>query len=277
MPQTTPYDQRLAAARTRQPQIMGAFNHVGLWTLYLREVRRFLSVAGQTLVAPMVTTLLFLAVFALVLGGLNRSVHGVDYISFLAPGLVMMAMTQNAFSNSSSSLMISKTQGNIVDLLMAPISALEMTVAIALGGATRGLMVGVAVLVGMAVFLPVASPAPLTAIWFAVNACLMLSLLGMIGGLWAQKYDHISAVTHFVITPLSFLSGTFYSIERLPDTWATLAHYNPFFYMIDGFRYGFTGQADGSVMIGALGLPAFNILLATLTYYLIASGYRIKN
>ncbi len=269
--------KRFEASLGLGPRPMGAFNVVGMWTLYLREVRRFLNVAGQTLVAPMVTTLLFLAVFALALGGLGRTVQGVDYISFLAPGLVMMAMTQNAFSNTSSSLMISKAQGNIVDLLMAPVSALEMTFAIALGGATRGLMVGLAVLAGMVVALPMELPHPLIALWFAVNACSMLALLGMMGGLWAQKYDHISAVTNFVITPLSFLSGTFYSIERLPENWAVLAHYNPFFYMIDGFRYGFIGQADGNVLAGAILLPAINVILAVLTYRLIASGYRVKS
>ncbi|WP_020593136.1 ABC transporter permease [Kiloniella laminariae] len=258
------------------PRQIGAMNFLGLWTLYSREVKRFLNVFTQTLMAPVITTLLFLAVFALALGGLGRTVGGVDYITFLAPGLMMMTMTQNSFANTSSSILIAKVQGNIVDILMPPLAPWEMTLAIAAGGVTRGLLVGLTVFVAMLFFVPSGVAHPLSALWFAVNACLMLSLLGMLGGIWAQKYDHIAAVTNFVITPLSFLSGTFYSIDRLPEAWVAVAHFNPFFYMIDGFRYGFIGHADGNVIIGYLLLPCVNLLLWLLTHRLISIGYRLK-
>ncbi len=258
------------------PRTIGRVNTLGLWTLYSREVKRFLNVFTQTLMAPVITTLLFLAVFALALGGLSRTVGGVDYITFLAPGLMMMTMTQNSFANTSSSILIAKVQGNIVDILMPPLAPWEMALGIAAGGITRGLMVGLTVFFAMMLFLPVSLVHPLSALWFAINACMTLALLGMLGGIWAQKYDHIAAVTNFIITPLSFLSGTFYSIDRLPDAWVAVAHFNPFFYMIDGFRYGFIGHADGNIMIGAILLPVVNLILWFVTHRLITTGYRLK-
>lgn len=257
--------------------VIKAVNWVGVWTLYCREVLRFISVAGQTIVAPLVTIFLFSVVFSLALGGDDRSVDGVDYVVFLAPGLVMMAMIQNAFSNTSSSLMISKVQGNIVDILMAPLEAREITVALALGGVTRSVFVGFSASV-MLVFLIDIQVCDLFAVlWFAFHASLLLALAGMIGGIWAQKYDHLSAVTNFVITPLSFLSGTFYGTDRLPDSWQFIAQFNPFFYMIDGFRYGFIGHAEGDVMIGALVLPLLNLIVGGVVIRLLAVGYRIKS
>jgi ABC-2 type transport system permease protein len=254
----------------------GAVNWLGFWTLYVREVRRFLKVSLQTVAAPVVTTLLFLAIFLLALGGQQRHIGDISYAEFLAPGLVMMAMAQNAFANTSSSLMIAKVQGNIVDVLMPPLSAAELTLGFALGGVTRGILVGFVVAAAMAVFVPLRMAEPGFVLFHAVAASLLLSLLGVLGGIWADKFDHIAAVTNFVVTPLSFLSGTFYSIERLPQPWHAVALWNPFFYMIDGFRYGFIGHADASVWVGIGVMVAVNAWLLALCHALFARGYKLK-
>jgi ABC-2 type transport system permease protein len=258
------------------PRHVGAVNWLGLWTLYLKEVQRFLTVATQTVAAPMVTTLLFLAVFTLALGRAVEVVNGVPFAVFLAPGLIMMAMVQNAFANTSSSLVISKVQGNIVDILMPPLSAAELTVGIALGGTTRGLVVGVATFAGMSVFVDLGIHNFLFVLFHAFAASLMLSLLGMIGGIWADKFDHMAAVTNFVITPFAFLSGTFYSIRRLPELFQTLAHFNPFFYMIDGFRYGFTGVTDTTPMLGIAVMLGIDTVLALVCWRMLDTGYKLK-
>ena len=251
-------------------------NWIGLWNLYMREVRRFSKVYSQTLMAPVVTTLLFLAVFSLALGGADRVVGGVPFIEFLAPGLVMMAIVQNAFANTSSSIVISKIQGNIVDTLMPPFTPHELTMGIALGGATRGVVVGIAVTIGMTPFVDISIHSPMFIIYHACMASLMLSLLGMVGGIWSVKFDHIAAVTNFIVTPLSFLSGTFYSIERLPQTAQAVAHLNPFFYMIDGFRYGFIGHADSSLIAGILVMAGVNVALWSLCTWMFHTGYKMK-
>ncbi len=259
-----------------QPRTYGAVNWLGFWTLLSKEIRRFLKVYFQTILAPVVTTLLFLAVFALALGRVAADVGGVPFVEFLVPGLVMMAMVQNAFANTSSSIIIAKVQGNIVDMLMPPLSAGEQTLAVALGGVARGLVVGVAVTLAMALFVRIHIHAPLYIVFHAVAGSLMLSLLGMIGGIWADKFDHMAAVTNFIVTPLSFLSGTFYSIDRLPDGWHALALANPFFHMIDGFRYGFIGHADGSLGLG-LGLVALaDAVLLFVTWRMLATGYKLR-
>lgn len=258
------------------PRRIGAVNWVGLWTLYLKEVRRFVKVATQTVLAPLITTLLFLAIFSLALGRASATIGGVPYLEFLAPGLVMMAMVQNAFANTSSSLMISKIQGNIVDVLMPPLSATELTVAFAAGGVSRGLMVGAAVGIAMAVVVQFDLHSLPYVLFHAVAACLLLSLIGMLAGIWADKFDHLAAVTNFVITPFAFLSGTFYSVERLPETWRLVAHLNPFFYMIDGFRYGFIGHADGSLAAGIAVMIGANLALGLLTWRLVAVGWKLK-
>jgi ABC-2 type transport system permease protein len=254
----------------------GAVNWLGFWTLYLREVRRFLKVSLQTVAAPVVTTLLFLAVFLLALGGQQRHIAGIPYAEFLTPGLIMMAMAQNAFANTSSSLMIAKAQGNIVDVLMPPLSPAELTWGFALGGVTRGVLVGAVVAAATALFVPVTLHDPAFVLFHAFAASLLLSLLGVLGGIWADKFDHIAVVTNFVVTPLSFLSGTFYSIDRLPEPWHAVALWNPFFYMIDGFRYGFIGRADGSVAAGVAVMLAVNLALLTLCHVLVARGYKLK-
>ncbi|HLI21793.1 MAG TPA: ABC transporter permease [Stellaceae bacterium] len=264
------------APLARPVRRFGAVNWQGLWTLYLREVRRFLKVSMQTLFAPVVTTLIFLMIFLLAMNGQARTMDGVPFLQFLAPGLVMMSVTQNAFANTTSSIMIMKMQGNIVDLLMPPINAWELTLGFALGGLTRGLMVGAIVTASMAIFVHVALASWWAAIFYASAASLLLSVLGIIGAIWADKFDHLAAVTNFIITPLAFLSGTFYSIEQLPPLWHRVALCNPFFYMIDGFRYGLTGHAEASLVVGALLLIGINAALLVLAYEMIARGYKLK-
>lgn len=258
------------------PRHIGAVNWLGLWTLYQKEVRRFLNVATQTIAAPVVTTLLFLAVFTLALGRAVEVVNGVPFAEFLAPGLVMMSMVQNAFANTSSSLVIAKIQGNIVDVLMPPLSPAELTAGFAMGGTTRGLIVGAATVTGMTFFVDVSVQHPFFILFHAFAASLMLSLLGMLGGIWSEKFDHMAAVTNFVITPFAFLSGTFYSIKRLPEAFQTVAHFNPFFYMIDGFRYGFTGASDTTPILGVAVMTGVDAALLLIAWRLFAIGYKLK-
>lgn len=262
-----------------QPQARdyGAVNWLGLWTLYVREVRRFMKVHFQTVGAPVAMALLFLAIFTLALGRAVETVKGVEFVTFLAPGLMMMMMIQNSFANTSSSIMIAKIQGNIVDMLMPPLSPGELTLALVGGGVTRGLIVGVAVGVVMALVVPVTVAAPWAILYFAVSANVMLSLIGLLAGVWAEKFDHMAAVTNFVITPLSFLSGTFYSIDRLDGAFRLLAWLNPFFYNIDGFRGGFIGTSDADPLVGVVVTLAANVALAVLTYTVIRRGYKLKS
>lgn len=254
----------------------GLVNWVGLWTLYLREVRRFWKVVFQTVGAPVVTTLLFLAIFSLALGGLRPDIGGTPFTSYLAPGLVIMAILQNAFANTSSSLLIGKVQGNVVDILMPPLSAGELTTAIALGGLTRGLVVGVFTFLGMTLFVDFTLSNIWAVLYFAVSGSLLMSFMGMLVGIWAEKFDHMQAITNFIITPLTFLSGTFYSVEQLPEPVRVFSSFNPFFYMIDGFRYGFIGQPEGNLVVGVLLLAALNIILWVSCYIMFDRGYRIK-
>jgi ABC-2 type transport system permease protein len=258
------------------PRQLGAVNWLGLWSLYLKEVRRFAKVATQTIVSPLVTTLLYLVIFSLALGRSLPQLGGVTYAQFLMPGLIMMTMAQNAFANTSSSLVISKVQGNIVDLLMPPLSAGELTVGLAAGGLTRGLAVGITSSLVLRIFLPYVIHDWFFVIFNAAAASLMLAFLGILAGLWAEKFDQMAAVTNFVITPLSFLSGAFYSTDRLPDFWRHVAHLNPFFYMIDGFRYGFIGHADGSLAVGVAVLAGADLLLGLAIWRLIARGYKLR-
>lgn len=255
---------------------IGMVNWVGIRTLCAKEVHRFMKVFTQTVIAPTVTTLLFLAIFALALGGAVREVQGVPFLQFLAPGLVMMAMVQNAFANTSSSLMIGKVQGSIVDLLMPPLSPAELTFAFVTGGVARGLLVGFAVLFAVSFFVPIQIHNWFWLVFFAVAASVMLSLMGLIAAIWADKFDHMAAITNFVVTPLAFLSGTFYSVERLPGMWYTVSQLNPFFYMIDGFRSAVIGRSDGSVELGAIILVLINAALWWLTVRIFATGYKLK-
>lgn len=260
-----------------KPRHIPGVNWVGLGTLISKEVGRFVNVYMQTIVAPVVTTLLFYTIFALAFGGIARHVGEVPFLEFLAPGLIMMTMVQNAFANTSSSVVISKVQGNIVDVLMPPLSPLEILVGYITGSVLRGLTVGVvtASVVGLFVHLPVANFLVIFA--FAFLGTMMLGALGLVAGIWSEKFDHIAAVTNFIVTPLTFLSGTFYTVDMLPEMWQALAHYNPFFYMIDGFRAGFIGQADSPVLLGVVVLSAINILLIALGLWMLRTGYKIKS
>jgi ABC-2 type transport system permease protein len=252
-------------------------NIIGLQTLIYKEVGRYVNVYTQTIIAPMVTTLLFYAVFALAFGADHRVIDGMPYMQFLAPGLLMMTMVQNAFANTSSSMVIAKVQGNIVDILMPPLSPFEFYLGFMVGGVLRGLSVGLATGFIMAVFTEMSIHSLPHILVFAVLGNMLLSTIGLCAGIWSEKFDHIAAVTNFLVTPLTFLSGTFYSVTQLPEVWQKIAHLNPFFYMIDGFRYGFIGHADGNIAIGIGMLVAANILLSTLTLSMIRRGYKIKS
>jgi ABC-2 type transport system permease protein len=235
-----------------------------------------MKIPAQTVLAPTITTLVFLAIFALALGGAMREINGVPFLLFLAPGLVMMAIVQNSFANTSSSVMGSKVQGNFVDVLIPPLSPSELTLALAGGGVTRGLMVGIAVAVVMTGFVELTIHNALAMVFYAVSASSMLSLIGLATAIWAEKFDQMAAITNFLVTPLAFLSGTFYSIDRLPEPWHMVSLCNPFFYMIDGMRYAFIGTADGSLLIGATILLLTNAALWTLCWWMLSSGYKIK-
>jgi ABC-2 type transport system permease protein len=260
-----------------QPRNIGAVNWLGLSVLTGKEIGRFLKVYAQTMAAPVITTLLFYAVFDLALGGSNRMVGNVPYLVFLPPGLIMMSMAQNAFANTSSSIVISKVQGNIVDVLMPPLSALELTIGYTLGGIARGVMIGIVSILALAAFvdMPIAHIGFI--IYHGLMGSMMLALLGLIGGIWSEKFDHLAAVQNFIVMPATFLSGTFYTADRLPESWRFLCHLNPFFYMIDGFRYGFIGVSDGTLDFGVVIMLLINAALITVAYGLISSGYKLKS
>lgn len=252
-------------------------NLIGLWTLYLKEVRRFMKVPAQTVAAPVITSLMFLAIFSLALGRAGRIIGDVPFLEFMAPGLVMMAVIQNAFANTSSSILIGKIQGNIVDVLMPPLRPSELLFSVVAGGVTRGLLVALVVALAMAPVVDMWPHDPFLILFHALAGSLMLALLGLLTGLWAEKFDQMATITNFVVTPLSFLSGTFYSIAQLPPVFQAIAHVNPFFYLIDGIRFGFTGQSDGGVLLGAVVVAAVNLGLWLLANHLIARGYRLKS
>lgn len=258
-----------------QPRDYHGVNWGGLKTLYLREVRRFFKVGLQTLAAPVVTALLYMLVFVVAVGG-GHNVHGVAYGTFVAPGLIMMQILSNAFANSSSSLLQAKFNGLMGDFMTPPLSPAEHTVGFGAGAATRGIFVGAISLVAVAPFarLPIAEP--WAVVYFGLCAAMIMGFLGIMAGLWAEKFDHMAAVTNFVIMPMTFLSGTFYLVERLPEPFRTFSKFNPIFYLIDGFRYGFIGRAEGSVAIGATLSGALVLALGWVCYRLFETGYKIK-
>ena len=270
-PDETPAEEFAPVMRT-----IGKINRIGLWTLYVKEVKRFFKVWTQTVIAPAITTLIFLAIFALALDGATRRVGDTPFIEFLAPGLIMMAIVQNSFANTSSTMMVGKVQGCIVDLLMPPLSSAELTLAFVVGGITRGLLVGLVTGVAMSFFVSLSIHNYAALLFFSIAASMMLSVIGLIAGIWAEKFDHMAAVTNFLVTPLAFLSGTFYSVERLPEPWLTISQLNPFFYMIDGFRYAFIGRADGYIFVGIMVLVGCNLVLWLLVHWMFSSGYKLK-
>ena len=238
----------------------GLINWVGAWTLYQKEVLRFLMVWAQTLFSPLISSLLFLLVLSLAIGNERGDVLGVSFISFLAPGLISMQVIQQSFSHSSSSFMIGKIQGNIVDLLYAPLSAAEVTIAVSLASVTRAVMIAIISIITFMLIIEIQITNYLALIAFTFLSSFILGNVGIIAGLWSEKFDHMATVTNFVIVPLSFLSGTFYSIERLPDFLQAVSKVNPFFYMIDGFRYSFIGSSDGSISIGLVYLTVLSFV-----------------
>jgi len=261
-----------------QPVLKGV-NWGGLKTLYIKEVRRFFKVQMQTVWAPAITTLLYLAIFTIALGRGGRMVLGVPFADFLAPGLIVMAMIQNAFANSSFSLLVGKIQGNIVDYLMPPLSTGELIAGLVGAAVTRAFFVGAALWLVM-LFWPGVSVAirhPELVLWFGLMGSLLLSFLGLLTSVWAEKFDHAAAVSNFVVTPLSLLSGTFYSVHQLSPTFQAVSHANPFFYVISGFRAGFLGHADSPLLIGGIGLLLLNLAMWALCYSLLRSGWKIKS
>ncbi len=259
--------------------VFRSVNWGGLKTLYLKEVRRFFKVQTQTVWAPAVTTLLFLVIFTVAMGRTGRTVLGVHFADFIAPGLIVMAMIQNAFANSSFSLLVGKIQGNIVDYLMPPLSTGELIAGLIGAAVTRAILVGFAVFLAMQLWPGVhAMPASLWAVaWFGLMGSMMLAFFGLITSIWAEKFDHAAAVTNFVVAPLSLLSGTFYSIDSLAPVFRAISHANPFFYVISGFRYGFLTEADSPVTFGALLLLVINLGMFALCHALLKSGWKIKN
>ena len=248
----------------------------GFWTLFWKELLRFLKVSVQTVAAPVLTALLYLVIFGQVLEGRVQVFDGVRYTSFLVPGLVMMTVLQNAFANSSSSLMQSKMTGNIVFILLAPISYLEFFCAYVAASVVRGLAVGGAVLAFTAGFIELRLEAPAWTLAFALAAAALLGALGLLAGMVSEKIDQLAAFQNFVILPLTMLSGVFYSIHSLPAFWRGLSHANPFFYMIDGFRYGFFGASDVAPGL-SLGIVAVSfVAVAGLCLMLLKSGYKLR-
>ena len=258
---------------------LNGINVGGLKTLYVKEVRRFFKIHTQTIWAPAVTTLMFLVIFTVALGGAKKQLLGHPFADFIAPGLIVMAMVQNAFANSTFSLLIGKIQGTIVDYLMPPLSTGELIAGLVGAAVTRAFLVGGAVWLAMLVYpgVHVRLIHPLAALWFGLMGALLLAFLGLLTSIWADKFDHAAAVSNFVVAPLSLLSGTFYSVEQLSPTFRAISHANPFFYIISGFRYGFLGEADSPIWVGAGLLLVLNLAMWGLCYALLRSGWKIKN
>lgn len=262
-------------------QRIGRFNYIGLYTLCSKEVRRFMKVWQQTTAAPAMTTLLFMLIFTLALRGRGEMIAGMSYATFLAPGLMVMSILQNAFANTSSSLIIAKVQGNIVDTLMPPLSEAELTIGFAIGGMVRGIVVGASVCISFIILgfftdLTISIHAIGYILYFGIIGSLLLSLMGLLTGIWAEKFDHSATITNFIVVPLSLLSGTFYTLDRLPEAWQNISIINPFFYIIDGFRYGFLGTADSNLTIGILYTFILTSLMAIIVLKVFKSGYRLK-
>jgi ABC-2 type transport system permease protein len=254
-------------------------NWGGMRALYIKEVRRFFKVQLQTIWAPAITTLLYLVIFTVALGRGGKLVMGYPFATFIAPGLIIMGMMQNAFANASFSLLAGKMQGTIIDYLMPPLSTGEVMVALIGASVTRAVMVGCALWAVM-MFWPGVDVLPRhlwAVVWFGLMGAALLSFLGLLTSIWADKFDHASAVTNFVVTPMSLLSGTFYSVDNLHAGFQAVSHANPFFYAISGFRYGFLGLADSPILIGSVVLLALNAALGWLCYALFAKGWKIKS
>ena len=275
-----------AAAPSRRA--FGRVNWMGLWTLYKKEVMRFMKIMPQTLLAPMITNLLYLIVFVYAFSERRAGDAGAgDFVAFLVPGLIMLGILNNAAANSSSSIMTGKMMGSINDVLMPPISSTEMALGYIGGAATRGVLVAISTMIGLAICVPLFGLSELsvvkpTHIWavlyFGVSASLLMGMVGVISGLWAEKFDQLSVVNNFIIMPMSFLSGTFYTLDVLPEAFQKISQANPMFYLIDGFRYGFTGAGDplGNIKLGVILIAIINIILFIACLKILKSGWRLK-
>jgi ABC-2 type transport system permease protein len=254
----------------------GRVNWLGTWTLMRRETRRFMNVWSQTVMAPLINAGLFLMIFTIAIGPGRGDVMGVPFMTFLTPGILTMTVIQNAFANTSSSLTSAKMQGNIVDTLMPPLSAVELVIGYLSGAVARGFLVAVVITIGAAIFLGVWVQQPVWVIGFVLFGSILMGGLGMIAGIFANKFDQLSAISNFLVTPLAFLSGTFYSIDALPPFLQTLSHVNPFFYVIDGVRFGMIGVSDSNpwVGLGVVGL-ACTVVIGVCWRWM-QTGYRLK-
>jgi len=258
------------------PRNYAGVNWLGFFTLYMKEVRRFTKIPMQTVLAPVMTSLLYMLIFGVATKGARPPVHGVQFTEFVAPGLVMMTVLNNAFANSSSSILQAKMMGLAADFLTPPLTSIEQSAAFVLGGATRGVVVGLVTLATVWPFAHTHLAHPWAAALFMLGASVIMAELGILAGLWSEKFDHMAMVQNFVVMPLTFLSGTFYMADALPEPFRTISHFNPFFYLIDGFRYGFIGIADGNVMVGAVGTVALSVGLMAWCWWLFWKGYRLK-
>ncbi len=258
------------------PRDYAGVNWLGFYTLYMKEVRRFTKIPMQTVLAPVMTSLLYMMIFSVATNGARRPVGNIPYTEFVAPGLVMMTILNNAFANSSSSILQAKMMGLSADFLTPPLTSVEQSSAFILGAATRGLVVGLVTLATVWWF----AHAHVAHVWaaalFMVGASVIMAELGVLAGLWSEKFDHMAMVQNFVVMPLTFLSGTFYSVRNMPEPFRTISHFNPFFYLIDGFRYGFIGIADGRVWVGAVMTVGLSIALGVWCWWLFWKGYRLK-
>lgn len=255
----------------------GRVNWLGLGTLAKREVLRFLAVWTQTLLAPLVTAGLFLLIFSIAIGPSRGAVMGVPFLTFLIPGIMMMTVIQNAFANTSSSIVISKVQGNIVDTLMPPLSPIELVLGYLAGSVARGLCVAVAITIALALVLGQGVAHPLWALTFVLLGGAMMGAVGIVAGIFANKFDQMAAITNFIVTPLAFLSGTFYSVEALPESLQSFTRVNPIFYLIDGTRYGMIGVSDGAPLIGLMVVSSVTAALLATAYVMLKTGYRLKS
>jgi len=255
----------------------GYVNWLGFFTLYQKEILRFLKVTIQTIISPLVTALLFLMVLSLSIGNDRGGALGFPFITFLAPGLISMQIIQQAFSHTSSSIMIGKIQGNIVDVLYAPLSPAEVTLATILAGVTRSFIIAFFSILIFSLIIDLPFYNFYYIFIYTFLGSFILGAIGFIVGLWAEKFDNMATATNFIIIPLSFLSGTFYSIKKLPEILQIISEWNPFFYMIDGFRYGFLGVSDGSIKFGLTYLVVLSYLSWLVSYILFKKGYKIKS
>jgi len=258
------------------PRTYAGVNWEGLKTLYLKEVRRFWKVGLQTVASPVVTVLLYMLVFVVATKGARPGAAGVPFAQFVAPGLIMMSILNNAFANSSSSLIQAKIMGTSPDFLTPPLSAFELCAGFSLGAATRGILVGVVTALAAWPFSRFGVYNILAIVYFGLVASVLMAMVGVLTGLWAEKFDHLATVTNFVVMPLTFISGTFYSTRLLPEPLQAVTRFNPIFYLIDGFRYGFIGHADGSLLVGAVFTGALTVGLSLWCWALFKSGWRLK-